>query len=550
MATTYLDRFKGSVIADMGKQPVDAATTGPISLTGYQTVDGIALTTDYMRCLVKNQADETTNGIYVVFSGEWLRAGDFAGPNGTVCGQMVMVTGGTVNAGLWQVTTPNPIQIDQSGGQSTNPSNIIFAFASAFVNPPNGVDSLQLHGSASASPVAYVSLNAIGTDPSIGVDYKSKGTTTAAGQFLGQNENGTGRQRFWINNVPVLQLTDSYWNPDSYVTPQGYPVLSSGGQAGAGGDLIGAVYSVEPISSSIYNTGGTGLFNGLTQMYASKGPQGAHHFLNNGAVGHVSINVLGANPNGQDAINDPPNILWLSGTMAKSGTNARIYVAPSGQTQDINVGLQFLLSAGPFDFVCDGASGFSTFKLLYTASPTDYLTVTGSTSNGAGPTINVGSSQTNASLNLACKGNANVNIQARGQGVASFNSVASPASFLLFTNAASGSPYSIANESSGAGGLSIYNTDNGPINFGTNNFGTYLLSLIPGGDVVPGQVQASAIATNATKGFLYVTTCAGAPTGAPTNTSAGMTPIVYDTTNHKIWFYDHGTSTWKGVSVT
>ena len=79
-----------------------------------------------------------------------------------------------------------------------------------------------------------------------------------------------------------------------------------------------------------------------------------------------------------------------------------------------------------------------------------------------------------------------------------------------------------------------------------SGFGTLAL-MKSGGDVLVG--PATATATNATQGFVYISTCAGAPTGTPALSSAGQTPHIYDTTNHKIWFYDHGTSTWKGVAV-
>ena len=51
---------------------------------------------------------------------------------------------------------------------------------------------------------------------------------------------------------------------------------------------------------------------------------------------------------------------------------------------------------------------------------------------------------------------------------------------------------------------------------------------------------------NATTGFAFLPTMAGAPTGVPVAKS-GSVPAVYDTTNHKIWVYD---TAWKGVVVT
>jgi hypothetical protein len=49
----------------------------------------------------------------------------------------------------------------------------------------------------------------------------------------------------------------------------------------------------------------------------------------------------------------------------------------------------------------------------------------------------------------------------------------------------------------------------------------------------------SALATNATDGFLYVPTCAGTPTGTPTAIT-GLAPIVVNTTNNKLYFYSSG----------
>jgi hypothetical protein len=57
------------------KAPVKAATTANITLSGAQTIDGIALVAGD-RCLVKDQAASANNGIYVVAAGAWSRATD------------------------------------------------------------------------------------------------------------------------------------------------------------------------------------------------------------------------------------------------------------------------------------------------------------------------------------------------------------------------------------------------------------------------------------------------------------------------------------------
>jgi hypothetical protein len=52
-----------------------AASTSNLTLTGAQSVDGVALVAGD-RVLVKNQTDPEDNGIYVVATGAWARASD------------------------------------------------------------------------------------------------------------------------------------------------------------------------------------------------------------------------------------------------------------------------------------------------------------------------------------------------------------------------------------------------------------------------------------------------------------------------------------------
>ena len=56
------------------KAPVDCATTGPISLSGEQTIDGVL--TNGSRVLVKNQVAASGNGIWISAAGAWSRSSD------------------------------------------------------------------------------------------------------------------------------------------------------------------------------------------------------------------------------------------------------------------------------------------------------------------------------------------------------------------------------------------------------------------------------------------------------------------------------------------
>src|SRR5699024_7076911 len=58
------------------RQSVVAATTGNITLSGTQTIDGVSVQVGD-RVLVKNQTNGEDNGIYVVSSTAWTRSTDF-----------------------------------------------------------------------------------------------------------------------------------------------------------------------------------------------------------------------------------------------------------------------------------------------------------------------------------------------------------------------------------------------------------------------------------------------------------------------------------------
>lgn len=96
------------------KASVRAATTGAISLTGTQTIDGVALSVGD-RVLVKDQVDATTNGIYVVAAGAWARAADADANNEVSPGMFMFVEEGTLNADSgWVLSTNGTITLGTS----------------------------------------------------------------------------------------------------------------------------------------------------------------------------------------------------------------------------------------------------------------------------------------------------------------------------------------------------------------------------------------------------------------------------------------------------
>lgn len=110
MASTITDRRQaGASLA--WKAPVRAASTGNLTLSGEQTVDGIALV-DGDRVLCKDQTTGADRGIYIVRTGAWERAPDWDGTGDVVTGTMVFVTAGTTNAKrIYYVSTTGSIVI-------------------------------------------------------------------------------------------------------------------------------------------------------------------------------------------------------------------------------------------------------------------------------------------------------------------------------------------------------------------------------------------------------------------------------------------------------
>lgn len=92
------------------KDPVRAATTANITLSGAQTIDGVSVIAGD-RVLVKDQSTGSANGIYVAASGSWSRATDFDAASELV-GATVFVSEGTTNGNSqWLMTTDGPITL-------------------------------------------------------------------------------------------------------------------------------------------------------------------------------------------------------------------------------------------------------------------------------------------------------------------------------------------------------------------------------------------------------------------------------------------------------
>lgn len=126
---TTVERLQG-VQTGLGiKAPVKLATTANITLSGTQTIDGVAAVAGD-RVLVKDQSTASENGIWVVASAAWARAEDFDGSYDVEQGTLVTVAQGTANGSKTFIqTTASP---------TIGTSNLVFsAYAVAAADVAN-----------------------------------------------------------------------------------------------------------------------------------------------------------------------------------------------------------------------------------------------------------------------------------------------------------------------------------------------------------------------------------------------------------------------------
>lgn len=131
MSSVSTDRRQGVNAGAAVKVPCKTATTANITLSGLQTIDGVALAAND-RVLVKDQTTGSENGIYRAATGTWTRDYDFDGTFDVKEGTFVFVTDGSTTVGFWYVTTADPITPGTTSITFARASSVL-ASVSAFV---------------------------------------------------------------------------------------------------------------------------------------------------------------------------------------------------------------------------------------------------------------------------------------------------------------------------------------------------------------------------------------------------------------------------------
>jgi len=125
------DRIKGLSSTLAVTAPVLAATTAPLTLSGLQTIDGVAIPSGG-RVLVKDQADPIENGWYDASTSSWSRSIDANGNNDLVNGTLCVVAGGATNGSqIWRLSGTNRVTPGTSAMAFV--SSVPFSAVSAFI---------------------------------------------------------------------------------------------------------------------------------------------------------------------------------------------------------------------------------------------------------------------------------------------------------------------------------------------------------------------------------------------------------------------------------
>ncbi|WP_343578217.1 phage tail protein [Pseudomonas sp.] len=139
------------------KQSVRVATTASITLSGLQTLDGIALMAGD-RVLVKNQSNAADNGIYVAAITGWKRSTDADEKSDVTPGLTVSVESGISQAdSIWQLVTDGAIVLGVTVLTFQNITNGLARLASpAFSGSPTAPTPAQFDNDTSIATTEFV----------------------------------------------------------------------------------------------------------------------------------------------------------------------------------------------------------------------------------------------------------------------------------------------------------------------------------------------------------------------------------------------------------
>ena len=272
------------------KDSVKVATTANITLSGTQTIDGVAVSADE-RVLVKNQSTQTENGLYLCKASTWARTSDLAAGS-DAAGMFTFVEQGSTNADIGFVCTSN------KGSAVVATNNLVYATfsSSGNVTAGDGLDktgnelSLDLKsngGLVIESTELALKLDASSITGTLAIGDGGTGATsasaarTALGLAIGTNVQAFDAQ---LTDIAGLTPTDS-----NFIVGNGSNfVLESGSTARASlGVAIGSnvqAYDADLDNLSGCQSGGSAALAALTEAEIQ--------ILDGATVSTAELNIL------------------------------------------------------------------------------------------------------------------------------------------------------------------------------------------------------------------------------------------------------------------
>jgi hypothetical protein len=276
------------------KQSVKAATTAPITLSNTQTIDGVALSIGD-RVLVKNQTDNTQNGIYVVASGAWARSADMDEPSELTAGLFFFVEQGTTNSDAGFVKSS-----DSVGTVGADPITFVQFSGAGQIIAGDGLSKTgnQLDVVVAAAGGIEISADALQLKSTVAGD----GLTYSAGVI-----NAVGTANRISVSADAIDIASTYVGQSSITT------LGTIGTGTWQGTVIGATY------------GGTGVNNGSSTITLG------------GSFTHTGAHTLGLTTTANTSVTLPTTgtLATLAGTenfSNKTFTNTTLFTANTAST--------------------------------------------------------------------------------------------------------------------------------------------------------------------------------------------------------------------------
>lgn len=330
---------------------VKVATAGPITLSGTQTIDGVAVNIGD-RVLVKDQGSQEQNGVYIAASGAWTRASDFDGSPSSevVSGDLLFVESGTVNANTsWVLITSGTITVGTTGLVFSLFSKAGELDAGAGLSKTGSVLNV---GTASASRIVVNADNIdLATTGVVASTYRSV-TVDAYGRVTG-GTNPTTLAGYGITDAAALVHTHTA-SQISDGTVVGRSLMTAADAASARTTLelgtvatqnIGTSGATVPLLNTSNTWSSTQVFQGYTRRSTATGISAAGTNQGSATALAAEINVVSTVASGTGVI--LPSSIGTTFIVMNTGANAlNVYPASGAAIDSLATNAAFSLSVG------------------------------------------------------------------------------------------------------------------------------------------------------------------------------------------------------------